>query len=205
MAKKKDEVPNANSVPNKDIIQRLNFMFQASVYLGAAMPVPAPATTSSKRTKRARKMNVHDLSKSYVNSMKIVANKTMVKMCVTFWPLLYYYLDAPQGPRNQAHPLHRLQHRPRPWFHSFRQSKVIEKPRTYHALPLHLVQVHPPHTCTPDICCSVSKSRKGTRTPSTAPLRAPRPHPTSRRRKSAGGRPTAWKRCIYNVIQRHKC
>ncbi|KAJ7647007.1 RNAse P Rpr2/Rpp21/SNM1 subunit domain-containing protein [Roridomyces roridus] len=80
MAKKKDDAPNASNVVNKDIIQRLNFMYQASVYLGSVLPVPPPATTSPKRKKKARKMDVHDLSKSYVHSMKVVANKTMVKM-----------------------------------------------------------------------------------------------------------------------------
>ncbi|KAJ7747219.1 RNAse P Rpr2/Rpp21/SNM1 subunit domain-containing protein [Mycena metata] len=66
MAKKdknKDEPPSAANIVNRDIMQRLNFMYQAS-----------------RRAKKARKMNVHDLSKAYINSMKTVANKTMVKM-----------------------------------------------------------------------------------------------------------------------------
>ncbi|KAF7376431.1 hypothetical protein MSAN_00058700 [Mycena sanguinolenta] len=85
MAKKnKDgdaQTPNANSIPNRDIMQRLNFMYQASVYLSGVLPVPPPSPPAlQKRTKKSRKMNVHDLSKSYINSMKIVASKTMVKM-----------------------------------------------------------------------------------------------------------------------------
>ncbi|KAJ7772697.1 RNAse P Rpr2/Rpp21/SNM1 subunit domain-containing protein [Mycena maculata] len=79
--KNKDEGPNANNVVNKDIMQRLNFMYQASVYLSGVLPIP-PAPAPQKRQKRTRKMTVHDLSKSYVNSMKVVANKTMVKMHV---------------------------------------------------------------------------------------------------------------------------
>ncbi|KAJ7497613.1 RNAse P Rpr2/Rpp21/SNM1 subunit domain-containing protein [Mycena latifolia] len=80
MAKKnKDDVPNASSIVNRDIMQRLNFMYQASVYLSGVLPVPPP-TAPEKRKKKSRKMNVHDLSKSYINSMKVVANKTMVKM-----------------------------------------------------------------------------------------------------------------------------
>ncbi|KAJ7268657.1 RNAse P Rpr2/Rpp21/SNM1 subunit domain-containing protein [Mycena haematopus] len=83
MAKKnKDsdtQTPNANSIANRDIMQRLNFMYQASVYLSGVLPVPPPPTPQ-KRTKKSRKMNVHDLSKSYINSMKVVASKTMVKM-----------------------------------------------------------------------------------------------------------------------------
>ncbi|KAJ7899055.1 RNAse P Rpr2/Rpp21/SNM1 subunit domain-containing protein [Mycena leptocephala] len=84
MAKKnKDgEAPNANSIVNKDIMQRLNFMYQASVYLSGVLPAPPQTTaaTPQKRTKKSRKMTVHDLSKSYINSMKTVASKTMVKM-----------------------------------------------------------------------------------------------------------------------------
>ncbi|KAJ6594205.1 RNAse P Rpr2/Rpp21/SNM1 subunit domain-containing protein [Mycena capillaripes] len=81
MAKKnKDgEAPNANNIVNKDIMQRLNFMYQASVYLSGVLPV-SPEKTPKKRTKKSRKMTVHDLSKSYINSMKTVASKTMVKM-----------------------------------------------------------------------------------------------------------------------------
>ncbi|KAK7005809.1 RNAse P Rpr2/Rpp21/SNM1 subunit domain-containing protein, partial [Favolaschia claudopus] len=85
MAKKiKDDTqaPNPNNIVNRDIMQRLNFMYQASVYLSSVLPLPSPSTTTTprKRAKRTRKMGVHDLSKSYINSMKIVANKTMVKM-----------------------------------------------------------------------------------------------------------------------------
>jgi ribonuclease P protein subunit RPR2 len=82
MAKKnKDETPNANSIVNRDIMQRLNFMYQASVYLSGVLPVPQEiAVAPQKRTKKSRKMNVHDLSKSYINSMKTVASKTIVKM-----------------------------------------------------------------------------------------------------------------------------
>ncbi|KAK0188263.1 Rpr2-domain-containing protein [Armillaria mellea] len=72
MAKKaKDEAPNANSVPNKDILQRLNFLYQASVYLnGVASPSPP----------RRKRVTAGDLSRSYVSSMKIVGQKTVVKM-----------------------------------------------------------------------------------------------------------------------------
>ncbi|KAJ7693310.1 RNAse P Rpr2/Rpp21/SNM1 subunit domain-containing protein [Mycena rosella] len=85
MAKKnKDDTPQAptaNSIVNRDIMQRLNFMYQASVYLSAVLPVPTPPPAPpKKRTKKSRKMTVHDLSKAYIHSMKVVSNKTMVKM-----------------------------------------------------------------------------------------------------------------------------
>ncbi|KAK0244448.1 Rpr2-domain-containing protein [Armillaria nabsnona] len=72
MAKKpKDETPNANSVPNKDIIQRLNFLYQASVYLNGVTSQSPP---------RRKRVTTSDLSRSYVSSMKIVGQKTVVKM-----------------------------------------------------------------------------------------------------------------------------
>ncbi|KAJ7085848.1 RNAse P Rpr2/Rpp21/SNM1 subunit domain-containing protein [Mycena crocata] len=82
MAKKnKDEAPNSSNIVNKDVMQRLNFMYQASVYLSGVLPMSPPTSAApQKRKKKSRKMTVHDLSKSYIDSMKVVANKTMVKM-----------------------------------------------------------------------------------------------------------------------------
>ncbi|KAK0201592.1 RNAse P Rpr2/Rpp21/SNM1 subunit domain-containing protein [Desarmillaria ectypa] len=72
MAKKsKDEVPNPNSVPNRDIIQRLNFLYQASVYLNGVTSQSPP---------QRKRVTTSDLSRSYVSSMKIVGKKTTVKM-----------------------------------------------------------------------------------------------------------------------------
>lgn len=91
MAKKpRDEVPNPNSVSNRDIIQRLNFLYQASVYLNSidggkikANDGDADAATARKNTnKRKRVVSTSDLSRSYIKSMKIVGQKTTVKMCV---------------------------------------------------------------------------------------------------------------------------
>ncbi|KAA1471748.1 Rpr2-domain-containing protein [Dentipellis sp. KUC8613] len=43
MAKKtKDEVPNPNSVSNRDVLQRLNFLYQASAYLDSISTSPRP-------------------------------------------------------------------------------------------------------------------------------------------------------------------
>jgi len=93
--KDKDEAPNPNSVSNRDIIQRLNFLYQASVYLnsvGGSGPstVGEPHVASDvkeekgKRKKSRRNiLSTTDLSKSYINSMKIVGQKATVKMYVS--------------------------------------------------------------------------------------------------------------------------
>lgn len=107
--KNKDEIPNPTSVTNRDILQRLNFLYQASVLLNGLAPsgsahhhdashstetddgragteqttAPSrPATTRKK--KRRRVVGCEELSRSYVETMKIVGQKTNVKMCVVF-------------------------------------------------------------------------------------------------------------------------
>ena len=106
MAKKgKEPAPNTNSVPNKDIIQRLNFLYQASSYLSTldnvndtqdfdwpSKPIQAPvdgAATSTAPTKEhvkvrkrkpKRKGTARDLSRSYVKSMKIIGQKTNTRL-----------------------------------------------------------------------------------------------------------------------------
>ncbi|GLB36969.1 putative rpr2-domain-containing protein [Lyophyllum shimeji] len=108
MAKKnKDEVPTASSVANRDIIQRLNFLYQASVYLNT-VPSDRPegvsdalagsstsqnVTTSGldKQQKRGKKekgrknavkraVTASDLARTYVATMKSVGQKTTVKI-----------------------------------------------------------------------------------------------------------------------------
>lgn len=102
MAKKgKDDAPTAHSVANRDIMQRLNFLYQASVYLNT-IPSSKQSTTSGssanakssctpKEVKKARKRRnkslrniatASELSRSYITTMKSVGQKTMVKMCV---------------------------------------------------------------------------------------------------------------------------
>ena len=98
MAKKsKDEVPNPNSVANRDILQRLNFLYQASQLLGSmssrdslsdlqASGVGSDAarsrTTRKEFTKRRHPATLMDLSRSYVRSMKAIGQKTNVRMYV---------------------------------------------------------------------------------------------------------------------------
>ena len=113
MAKNKDknenEIPNPTSVTNQDVLQRLNFLYQASVLLNGLAPpssiphdgdLPMPSTTpndrgtgteednppsrhkKSQRKKRRRVVSFEELSRSYVETMKSVGQKTNVKLCV---------------------------------------------------------------------------------------------------------------------------
>jgi len=89
-----DQVPNPNSVSNRDILQRLNFLYQASVYLNSVSP-RQPSTSNDipkmevvrdgekhkkKKKLRSNVISTTDLSRSYIKSMKIVGQKTTVKM-----------------------------------------------------------------------------------------------------------------------------
>jgi len=109
MAKKaKNEAPNPNSVTNRDILQRLNFLYQASTYLNSLQAGPSrtpqskapvdrstdavhdiasPGTTASSKKDKRREQNRRrhpttytDLSRSYVQSMKTIGTKTNVRM-----------------------------------------------------------------------------------------------------------------------------
>jgi len=92
--KQREETPNINTTANKDIIQRLNFLYQASVYLQSldvGLPRETPALNESAhkrkypRTKRkTRKRTTGDLSREYIQCMRQVAQKTTVKMCVKY-------------------------------------------------------------------------------------------------------------------------
>lgn len=108
--KQKDEGPNINSTPNRDIIQRLNFLYQASVYL-QSLDSPASESHSissgkvrsrgknkesqitddrskqthqdvsrKKKRKHKKKQTTGDLARSYIQCMRVVGQKTTVKM-----------------------------------------------------------------------------------------------------------------------------
>ncbi|KJA28075.1 hypothetical protein HYPSUDRAFT_130038 [Hypholoma sublateritium FD-334 SS-4] len=110
MAKKQNEAtPNVNATANRDVVQRLNFLYQASVYLQSIAP-PAPSHTpadngkgkatqasvpheaqgtsklmSRKQRKTQRrvvgtKKTTGDLGRSYVQCMRAVGQKSTVKM-----------------------------------------------------------------------------------------------------------------------------
>ena len=89
--KNKDQEPaaNLNSVANRDIIQRINFLYQASTYLSTISRPPKGDVRSqhsgSTRGKRKKNTIRHpkstaELSRCYVGSMRIVGQKTMVRM-----------------------------------------------------------------------------------------------------------------------------
>ena len=69
---KKDET---SSVSNKDVLQRLSFMYQASTYLNGLPPPP---------DKKRQRLTTQDLSRSYIDSMKSVGKRTTVKMSVGY-------------------------------------------------------------------------------------------------------------------------
>jgi ribonuclease P protein subunit RPR2 len=108
MAKKdKDPTPNPASIPNKDIIQRLNFLYQASVYLSnlsrdVPPNVPHPGSSAfsareehqahskttnlkSRRAKQSRRRlrTTDELSRAYVHTMTMVGKRATVKMSVS--------------------------------------------------------------------------------------------------------------------------
>ena len=96
MAKKgKDDVPNPNSVANRDILQRLNFLYQASQVLsnmGAAEPsgvmqagrekvaLMGKASLKKEKNRRRHPTTVADLSRTYLQTMKTIGTKTNVRM-----------------------------------------------------------------------------------------------------------------------------
>jgi len=115
--KQKEDTPNVNATTNRDIVQRLNFLYQASVYLQSIAP-PEPlinkgkerqldqvpykakdpmdinddklqvqsANAQSKSHKRTRRKihrkSTDDLARTYIQYMRVVGQKTTVKMCV---------------------------------------------------------------------------------------------------------------------------
>ncbi len=86
--KNKDQEPTANlsSVPNRDIIQRINFLYQASTYVNSIAPPPDRDGTISHRGAKRKKntirhpKNTAELSRCYVGAMRIIGQKTMVRM-----------------------------------------------------------------------------------------------------------------------------
>jgi len=78
----KNEAPEPSSAANRDIIQRLNFLYQASVYLSSvdtSSDVPPTHNETDTRPKN-KKARLNDISRSYIDTMKVVGTRTTVKM-----------------------------------------------------------------------------------------------------------------------------
>ena len=84
--KNKDQVPNPNNVSNRDIIQRLNFLYQASVLLNTMSSSQPQSATSTRQRNRNKCVSTSELSRSYIDTMKTVGKKTNVKMFVVVLP-----------------------------------------------------------------------------------------------------------------------
>ncbi|KIM69069.1 hypothetical protein SCLCIDRAFT_1208488 [Scleroderma citrinum Foug A] len=78
--KNKDQVPNPNNVSNRDIIQRLNFLYQASVLLNTMSSSQPQSATSTCQRNRNKCVSTSELSRSYIDTMKTVGKKTNVKI-----------------------------------------------------------------------------------------------------------------------------
>jgi len=120
--KNKGELPNPSNISNRDILQRLNFLYQASVYLesisrkctqsvdagagpsspsdsgpsmgstavlGSGPSLTAPLSKAAKRKcdrdqRKRRVIRAADIGQGYVRAMRLIGQKTTVKMWVVF-------------------------------------------------------------------------------------------------------------------------
>ncbi|KIM30513.1 hypothetical protein M408DRAFT_66196 [Serendipita vermifera MAFF 305830] len=87
MGKKKtdsDEIatPNAGAVANKDLMQRMNFLYQVASHLSQqpCLPEESEKPSSDKRDRGKRKGSLQDLAGFHVRAIKTIGNKSMVKI-----------------------------------------------------------------------------------------------------------------------------
>ena len=87
--KNQEPVASLNAVTNRDIVQRINFLYQASTYLHSiSQSTPVGAVQPQRKGKGKKKNAIRhpkdaaELSRCYVGSMRIVGQKTMVRMWV---------------------------------------------------------------------------------------------------------------------------
>lgn len=103
----KDDVPSPTSITNRDILQRLNFLYQAGAYLNGVAAAHTPAPTSGQPSSPSEdhgvletdlpaqeergtkekagkgqqaKASTERLVRSYMKSMRIIGQKTNVRM-----------------------------------------------------------------------------------------------------------------------------
>ena len=86
--KHKDNKTSSNAnIPNRDIMQRLNFLYQASVYLdqmgasqgGSDHSTGSTSALSSQDFKR-RDVRTSDIARDYVKTLKLIGTKTNVRL-----------------------------------------------------------------------------------------------------------------------------
>ncbi|THU85693.1 Rpr2-domain-containing protein [Dendrothele bispora CBS 962.96] len=80
MVKAKNDAPGPNNAANRDIIQRLNFLYQASVYLNSVNTTISSQPTHDRTDASKKKARLDDISRSYIDTMKLVGTRTTVKM-----------------------------------------------------------------------------------------------------------------------------
>lgn len=85
MGKQKSKGPNLVAVPNKDLMQRMNFLYQVASHLSQQSGLfeeNSDVKPSPKGSKKAKKRNgtPQDLAAFHVRSMKAIGTKSMVKM-----------------------------------------------------------------------------------------------------------------------------
>ncbi|KAF8527783.1 RNAse P Rpr2/Rpp21/SNM1 subunit domain-containing protein [Gautieria morchelliformis] len=87
----KDEAPNPNSVVNREMFQRLNFLYQASAYLKgieASASVPSDGThinhtsrdSPRKKGCKRRRATLGGLGSSYVQCMRNISSKNVIRI-----------------------------------------------------------------------------------------------------------------------------
>lgn len=88
MAKKQkdskgEEIPNPSGVKDKDIMQRLNFLYQTSVYLaqasGSEPPIPDRKGKGHEKTKK-KNGTLLDLSRQHTQTIKAIGRKAVLRM-----------------------------------------------------------------------------------------------------------------------------
>ncbi|KAG0142821.1 hypothetical protein CROQUDRAFT_216589 [Cronartium quercuum f. sp. fusiforme G11] len=83
-----NSTPNPNSVPNKDVLQRLNFLHQASHYL-ATFTTPNTIPKNQIKTEIIKSLNhapMSGISRILSNTIKPIAKKAVVRMYVFSYP-----------------------------------------------------------------------------------------------------------------------
>lgn len=107
-----DKGPNLGSIPNKDLIHRMNFLYQVASHLSQHSETVVPEGDNNKTggKRRKRKGTLKDLAAFHVRTMKAIGTKSMVRMCALLAELKPLLLKLWTG----THRLRDLYARPAP-------------------------------------------------------------------------------------------